>query len=345
MEIPRLFTSDTWQECAECYLQSVYSRSGSKASLKTYGDELRTFFKDPAKDPVLVTRTDIIRRMQSPSQSPRSRGMQPTGATQNHRLALLRSFFTWASTWIPEGETSSIFNRALPTNGIRRLKENVVYKSLSTDELRAFFAAIDEASVERVTASRNRALFVTALLTALRRQELLNIKFGDISETIFRENGQTRPGWIVKYFSKGKSGVQSVRELPPGAMAAIQAWVEISGRQPTPQEFVFTSTRPGMGLMDPAADKNRPLSGDYCNHICKDIARIANISNWQHVSMHTWRHSSAAQRLAAGQSIQEISVALGHSDISVTARYCLQLAGQSDSGALALESRMPWLLR
>jgi integrase len=344
MECERLFSDARWQECAECYLQSVYSRSGSKASLKTYADELKTFFRDKAKEPTSYTRADIIRRMQAPSQSPRSRNLPPTGATQNHRLALLRSFFTWASTWIPQGESEPIFNKALPTNGIKRLRENVVYKSLGTDELRAFFNSINEASVEPVTAARNRALFTTALLTALRRQELLNIKFGDIAPATFRENGMVREGFTVKYFSKGKSGVQSVRELPPAAMAAINAWVEISGRHPTPDQFVFTSTRPGVGFQAPH-DTNVPLSGDYCNHICKDIARIANIANWKSVSMHTWRHSSAAQRLAAGQSLQEISVALGHSDISVTARYCLQLAGQSDGGALAIEQRLTFLQR
>src|SRR5437879_3138149 len=153
MEVDRLFTSDAWQECYECYLQSVYSRSGSKASFKTYGDELRTFFHDKAKDPASYTRSDIIRRMQAPSNSPRSRGMQPTGATQNHRLALLRSFYTWASTWIPQVSAEPIFNKALPTNGMKRLKETIVYKALSTDELRAFFYAIDEQAVEQVTAA------------------------------------------------------------------------------------------------------------------------------------------------------------------------------------------------
>jgi integrase len=347
MTVERVFTDDRWQECAECYLQSVYSRSGSKASLKTYGDELKTFFHDKTKDPASYTRSDIIRRMQAPSQSPRSRGMPPTGATQNHRLALLRSWFTWASTWIPQGESVPLFNKALPTNGIKRLKENVVYKSLSTDELRAFFYAIDEASVEPATAARNRALFTTALLTALRRQELLNIRFGDIAPATFREHGLVRQGFVVKYFSKGKSRVQSTRELPPAAMAAIMHSLEISGRLETikSDSYIFQSVRPGQGIRDPNVDHNRPLSGDYCNHICKGIARIANIAHWQDCSMHSFRHSSAAQRLAAGSSLQEISTALGHSDLATTSRYLTALSGSEDSGALAIEKRLSWLTR
>jgi len=221
-----------------------------------------------------------------------------------------------------------------------------VYKALSHDELRSFFAAIDEHAFEPATAARNRALFTTALLTALRRSELLNITFAAITPATFTEHGQIRQGFVLKYFGKGKSRQQSTRELPPAAMAAIAAYVDISGRKPTPQEFVFQSVRPGTGIRDGSeADQNRPLSGGYCNHICKDIAKIANIAHWQDVSMHSFRHSSAHERLAAGQSIQEISKALGHSDISVTARYLQFLSGEEDSGALALEARMPWLTR
>jgi integrase len=345
MVVSRLFTDDRWQECAEFYLQSVYGRSGSKASLKTYSDELQTFFHDKTKDPTSYNRSDVIRRMQAPSLSRRSKGMEPTGATQNHRLALLRSWFTWCSTWIPQGETEPLFNKALPTNNIKRLKMNIIYKALSTEELRAFFAAIDEQAVEQVTAARNRALFVTAFETALRRSELLNIKFGDIEPATFRENNQVRQGWTVKYFSKGKSRQQSTREMPPASIAAIERYLQVSGRQPSPELFVFTSTRPGMGIRDPNVDHNRPLSGDYCNHICRNIAKIANISHWDNVSMHSFRHSSAHERLAAGQSLQEISHALGHSDLATTATYLRFLSGAQDSGALALESRLPWLTR
>jgi len=345
MNIERLFADDRWQECYECYLHSVYDRSGSTASFKAYSDELTTFFHDSAKDPLAYTRADIIRRMQAPSQSRRSKGMPPTGATQNHRLAVIRSFYTWCSTWIPQGESDPLFNRALPTNGIKRLKERILYKALSTDELQAFFAAIDEQAVENVTAARNRALFTTALLTALRRSELLNIKFGDIAPATFREHDQVRQGWTVKYFSKGKSRQQTTRELPPAAMAAITAYVEISGRKPGPEEFIFRSIYPGQGIVDPHADHNRPVSGGYCNSLCKAIARIANISHWKDVSCHSFRHSSAHERFIAGQSLQEISHALGHSAISVTATYLLFLSGTQDTGALALEKRLPWLTR
>ena len=344
-EIPRIFTDDRWNECATSYLRSVYDRSGSKASLKTYSDELRTFFRD--LDPLVVSRADIIRRMQAPSQSRRSKGQPPTGATQNHRLALLRSFYTWASAWVPAGETEPLFNRASPCAGIKRCKENIVYRSLSTDELRSFFAAIDEEAYEAVTAARNHALFTTLFLTALRRGSLLGIRWGDISETIFRENGEARPGWTVKYFSKGKSRVQSVRELPPAAMAAIMRYLEVSGRLTTiaDDSYIFAPVHAGhQGIANPEVDHNKALSACYINHIAKNIARIANLDE-RRVSCHVFRHSSASERIKAGQTLEEICRALDHSDISVTARYCMHLQGQADNGARMLESRLPWLHR
>src|SRR5258708_2284968 len=117
--------ASTWNRCISDYLKSIYSRTKSAASFASYSSTLRRFFSDPANDPNAYTRADVEQFLNSPSTGRHNRGAAPSISTHNGRLAVISSFFTYASTYTiaaPDGKPTPILQRPSPTTGVRRGK-------------------------------------------------------------------------------------------------------------------------------------------------------------------------------------------------------------------------------
>src|SRR5207245_2521654 len=107
-----------------------------------------------------------------------------------------------------------------------------------------------------------------------------------------------------------------------------------------PGDYVWRAIHEGQGFKD--GRKGTALNPDYCSGEFKRICAIAGLDT-QRFSVHSLRHSSAHERLLSGESLQSISEILGHSSIAITATYLVFLAGQEDTGAAAMEQRLPFL--
>jgi integrase/recombinase XerD len=319
---------ENWQTAISAYLQSIYDISGSEQSRETYRSTLSRFFKHCNKSPDEVSRTDVLAFIQSPSTARCNPGGEASASTKNQRLCVLTSFYRFASSYEINGKP--LYQKALPTQGMRYLKPDAPYRSMSTDELRRFFAAI---ATDTIKGKRDYALFALYFWTARRRNEVAAIQWRDIEPAIIERNGTKRTGHIYRYRPKGKHREIKTKELPPRAWQLIEQYLEASGRLFTmaPDDFIFISTNPWHTGC-------QPLHDDYINTLFKQYAIAAKLDA-NRLSVHSLRHAAARERYDAGADIRSIQQVLDHYSLQTTDRYLRTLAPEDDSGARLLEAR------
>lgn len=187
-----------------------------------------------------------------------------------------------------------------PATEVKRPKQRQpLPRGLGPGELRLLLAAIPETP----TGARDRAIILTAVLTALRRSEIMGLRAGDL----------TRNG-AVYYRVRTKGGVERHRELPAPAFIAITDSLVASGRSIEalgPDERLF------------------PVSSAafYAN-----LRRYAARAGLTGVTPHVLRHSAAKLRRDAGSTLEQVSALLGHRNLATTATYLARLEGDDDTG-------------
>jgi integrase len=329
-----------WQRCLESYLRHLYDRSGSGGTVYAYRSILRRFF-ETVTDPSQVSRQVIEDFIHRPIISSYHHGQPPSPATRNRRLAILSSFYTYASRYTiasPDGRVAPLYQASNPTLGITRGKVAPTYHAFTAEELIRFFATIPR---ETVIGARDRAIFLTYFYTARRRDEIARLRYGDIQQTmLFDPDGSRRTGWTYRWRGKGQArGAWDQAELPAPAYLAIEEYLVFSGRRATigPNDPVFVAIGPEQGG-GKALDPNRPLSGvaiwyrlkHYCTRAGLDADRL---------SLHSLRHTSARERYNAGEGILRIKELLRHASLNTTFGYLLALSGSADPEAKFLEDK------
>ena len=110
---------------------------------------------------------------------------------------------------------------------------------------------------------------------------------------------------------RGKGGKERLVPLNEAAREAVQAWIEVRGRNPRLAEsrFLFPS-RSGAGH----------LTRHRFGQLLKDLAAAAGIDPAK-VSPHVLRHAFATHLLNRGADLRSVQQMLGHADISTTQIY------------------------
>jgi site-specific recombinase XerD len=155
---------------------------------------------------------------------------------------------------------------------------------------------------------RDLAIILTLTLAGRRRQEVLNLKAGDI----FLEEP-------VSYVYKGKGDKTGRRELPRPAFEAIERWLAVVDNDlatMAPGESLWPEIRLGRGIT------SGTFYGNLRRYLMKAGLSLAGI--------HIFRHSAAKFRRDAGESIEDVSRFLDHSSLAVTTTYLRRLEGQED---------------
>ncbi len=325
---------EDWQACIDAYLQSIYDISGSEQSRETYRSNLSRFFKHCGKSPDDVSRSDVLAFIQSPATARCNPGGEASASTKNQRLCVLTSFYRFASSYEVDG--APLYQKVMPTQGMRYLKPDAPYRSMSTDELKRFFDVIP---TDTIKGKRDYALFALYFWTARRRNEIATIRWKDIEPAVIVErDGTRRIGHIYRYRPKGKHRQIKTKELPPRAWQLIEQYLESSGRLATmqPDDYIFVSTNPGQGRTNGATGE--PLHDDYMNTLMKGYLEAAGL-DVNRLSLHSLRHAAAHERHQIGQDILSIKELLDHERLDTTYRYLQRIGGVADPGARLLEAR------
>lgn len=196
--IPARFedSASGWERALYAFLAEKQKRSGSQRTVQSYSRMLQDFFGRLGRPPDQVTSQDVFAYAHGVGPS----GREPSAVTVGARAACVSSFYRFL---IRMGAAS-----ANPCDALERPK---IYPSpprgLSAEQLRTLLTSIPETR----TGLRDRAIFLTLVLTGRRRSEVLNLRVGDL----VIENG------TVYYMYRGKGGKRGRRELPRPAYEAI----------------------------------------------------------------------------------------------------------------------------
>ena len=172
-------------------------------------------------------------------------------------------------------------------------------RGLDAGEIRSLLAVLSDTPAQ----TRDRAIILTLTLTGRRRSEVLGLRAGDLSR-----NG------AVYYNYRGKGGKQRRRELPEPCFSAILMALRARGRELAE-----------MGPEEPLWDVS--THGFYLN-----LRRYLKKAGLPPAGVHILRHSAAKLRRDVGESVEDVSRFLDHSNLAVTTTYLRRLEGEEDNG-------------
>jgi len=282
MHLPR------WDAVALAYLAEVEQRTGSVRTPGEYGRYLARFLAG-VDDPAAATPAQVHAFAYGPGPS----GRAPSPSTVGVRLAALRGFFDFV-------RRMRLMDRN-PADDVKRPRNaDPTPRGLTADELRALLAQTPPTP----SGARDRAIIVTAVLTGLRRNEVLGLRAGDLE----------RRGGATYYHVRTKGGTQRFRELPPPAVQVICAALEAQG----------TSLE--------AMPADMSLFAISSHGFYKNLKAYAARAGLTGVTPHVLRHSAAKLRRDAGATIEDVGTFLGHRSLHTTSRYLARLEGERDTG-------------
>lgn len=167
--------------------------------------------------------------------------------------------------------------------------------SLNSYEFEKLFAVIREGWF--------RELVQVAVLTGLRRGELLNLRWSDVDLPGRLLTVETNPTW------KTKNGRRRVIPLNETAALVLKSRFGKSA-----SEYVFTLN-------------DAMLSQSRVSHTFKRYVREAKLEN-SRLRFHSLRHTFATWLTQSGVPIHEVQKLLGHSSVRVTEIYSHLVAGE-----------------
>ncbi len=204
-------------------------------------------------------------------------------STCSHYGKLLRQALNLAVLW-----------GLLEVNPIAQIKlfnsDNRVENVMSTAQLRALLATLNDASDSRKVAS---LVIKFLLFTGARVNEALQARWSDVDRI-------TRTWTVLATNSKSKA-----RRSIPLNDAAIAVLDELKSEDTS--EWLFTSRRGG--------------GTQRMTTISKVYQKIRNDAGLPWLRIHDLRHNFASMLVNSGRTLYEVQQILGHSDSKVTERY------------------------
>ena len=170
------------------------------------------------------------------------------------------------------------------------------FSDLLKEKIRAKPPTYTQNELDRLFAKASfmdRAIFMTFLLTGLRRDELRYLVTSDVDLVKKEIRVTAKEGFIPKDYEE--------REIPiPDEL------VEILRQLPKTSHWVFTNT-------------NGRQFGR--NHLLLHLQRLAKQAGVENVTLHKFRHTYATRLLENGADVVTVQKLLGHADIETTQRY------------------------
>ena len=203
-----------------------------------------------------------------------------TQRTVNYELQVLHTFFRWAIT------SNQLLTN--PASVVERLRipKRALPKFLTVDELKKLLEACTD---------RERRLFMTILLTGMRKGEIVHLTWPDVSFELGVIFIQEKPdlNW------KPKTDERVIPMSPPlRDILSIQYDTRLNDR------FVFPNK-----------------TGNRDTHILDKMRKVCRRAGIKIATVHALRHSFGAHLRMAGVSLADIGDLLGHKDLATTQIY------------------------
>lgn len=287
-------TASGWERALYAFLAEKERRSGSMRTVQSYSRMLQDFFGKVGKHPDQVTPAEVFTWGHGTGLS----GKRPSSVTIGARIACLSSFYRFL-----------IRMDIVTSNPCERLERPKVVpgvaRGLSAEDIRGLLEVIPATP----QGLRDRAIILVLALTGRRRAEVIGMKARDIT----LESG-------TPYYSyRGKGGKTGRRELPMPAYEAIRAGLAAFGRD-----------LPTMGAEESLWPSQQRVAGITSGTFYGRLQRYLRQAGLPLFGVHVFRHSAAKLRRDAGETVEEVSRFLDHSNLATTTTYLRRLEGQED---------------
>lgn len=216
-----------------------------------------------------------------------------TVASRNTRLAVIHSFFRFASYRHPEHAETIRQVLAIP----QKKTVTVPRSFLTGEEIHAVISAPDRSTW---TGRRDHALLVVALHSGLRLSELTGLRVQDI---------QLGPAAHLKCLGKGRKRRDTPLDKP--TISVLRAWLQ--ERRGGPDDVVFPSRRGGR--LSPDAVQRL-----VAKHVTTASRTRPNLKT-KRISTHNLRHSFAMDLLSGGVDPVVLALWLGHEKLESVNAY------------------------
>ena len=190
---------------------------------------------------------------------------------------------------------------------------------LSIDELRHLMVSAREIATSDTMRVRNNVVATMLCTMALRREELSNARWGDLS----RQNNRA----VMRVHGKGRK--TAMIDVPRPVLNALTSWramIESGNARLAPETPLIRRIWKGGRI------SKFGLTPDGVWWVVGDAAAAAGIG---HVAPHDLRRSVAGALQESGVPIEKISRLLRHSNVAVTERYLSKLP-QANEGAILM---------
>jgi len=166
----------------------------------------------------------------------------------------------------------------------------------SDDDMQKFFAACDE---------EEELLFKLFLHSMARDMEVANCEVRDLKfdKNILHISPKPDRNFRLKRKRSGQAKKGRKVPIPTVFMERMKRFCAGKG----PRDLLFPN---GIGGID-----------SHFLGKCKNIAKRAELSNWEDFDLHRWRKTGATRHHESGVSVRKIQARLGHESLEVTLDY------------------------
>ncbi|WP_165861133.1 tyrosine-type recombinase/integrase [Paenibacillus paeoniae] len=284
----------------EYFLKCPRFISLSPDTRTTYKSELTQFFKFSKPTP---TSTATLRQLAEPKNIVEYLNKyEPRSNTRAKKASFLRTFFRTT--------LKHFFNEKIEEiKPLLELKtdESDIPKALKVDQLRE----VVHLAAAKGNGFRNFTIIMTFLSSAIRLNELLQLKFGDIDSE--RQ--------IIQVVAKGRKGAKRPRTINLLGLSILKNYIKF-----TYQSQIHTFTEEQLDQLHVfSTDGGRSaMSPRSVQYIVKNLINMATSipkKMKDQYSVHTFRHCYAVYGLESGIDIYTLSKLLGHESIETTTIY------------------------
>jgi len=303
--IPYNIKSDLWMESMAAFV----ANKRSPQTHRVYRLVLNQFFTFVARHPSDVKQSDVIRYRYQLEQLGRA------SSTIRQHLSVISGYYIFCIT-----RDLTLYN---PVKGVSQPSVSAYTNAtwLSKDQAKALLSQPDRCTLK---GKRDYAILVTLLLTGLRRQELANIRRGDI-----QARGEKL---YLVYTCKG--GAKVVRGIPRRCWEVVEDYLVTRSREITDDSPLFMPVTNAGERLRHYYGKNghnghHPITPEAIRQMIAYYSRRA-FGEEVKVSPHTLRHTAGTLLRKSGRTIEEVQSFLKHKRIDTTRRY-LHVVESDDS--------------
>lgn len=283
-----------------------FTNSLSENTKRAYIRDICNFFKVHELSDITLQDIQSVNTSSSAMYIARLKSEGKEISTINRHMTSLSKFYRYLSR---REKGIMDYNPFDTKEGSVRIKQNKSYSNtrcLTTDEIQKMVKATDMEKNEKIR-TRNKILFLLLATTGLRRNEIVNIKLGQITTT----HGQS----VLEFEAKGNQDRFVV--LSSTIKNLINSYLDLRD--------VTLSSRNEYLLVNHTSNTNYYkkdcISAQTVYNVIKELAEIANIEDASSISPHSLRHSFATECFEMGMKGEDIQDLMGHADVATTRRY------------------------